>query len=679
MLQPVTVEDTDQTIEPYGLQAAVLLRATQRHIQLLATRFADEFYSRLAERPAASAILATLGGEAMQTLKSHQTGHLQFLLSPETTREQVIERAQALGAIHALVGVTNSLLVQSLSIYRRLLGLHLNGVPLATKRRYSLALMIEARLQDDIQGQLEAAEHTVAAYFGTLSRPFPALGVPWPDVSAIELNALGALPGIHGALLMRLNQEGVLTVERSAGPKAQGIMDVLQSPQTSVLIDPDSPRGQGLIAVAWRTLQAQSTPAYASDPRLQFWAEPARRLNIQSTLALPILDEAGHAVACVYLYGAFPNQFESDWMREFGRGLQRRWEQAWQRCRAKNVFALPESIAKSYRQQVFSGGLVMYGQPVVNLRTGAVHSVEALARLRLQDGTIVAPGQFLPLLGNAELEQLFKNGLDQALHGLITWDAESLHLTVAINLPPLALLNPDSPIWISHALRRHGVAPHRLSVELLETQEIDSAAQSEAIEQLTRLGVRLSMDDLGSGYSSLERLSILPFDVIKIDQGLLATMRTSPMRVLSLVGALIQIARDLERELVVEGLEDDGLIEAVTVLGATFGQGYALAKPMPLDAIAGWVRQFKLRTRSSQIRTPLGALAYHWAFMHSGDPPKPATALDTCPLTQFFRLHAPDDREVRQWHAQIHSGNDAREASRLLTKWLVDRVRMASV
>ena len=676
MLQPMKVDQAGESIEPYGPQAADLLRAAQRHVRLVAAQFADEFYATLAEHPAARAILATLGLEVMQTLKARQTGHLQFLLSPETTREQVNRRAQSLGAIHALVGVTNSLLVQSLSIYRRLLGLHLNSIALATKRRYALALTIETRLQDDIQGQLEAAEGTIAAYFGTLSRAFPTLGVPWPDASATELNALGALPGIHGALLMRLNQEGVLTVERSAGPKAQGIMDVLQNPQTSVLIDPDSPRGQGLIAVAWRTLQAQSTPAYASDPRLQFWAEHAKRLAIQSTLALPILDETGHAVACICLYGAFPNQFESDWIREFGRGLQRRWEQTWQRCRAKTVYALPEVIAKNYRQQVFSGGLEMYGQPVVNLRTGAVHSVEALARLRLEDGTIVAPGKFLPLLGNAELAQLFKNGLDQTLHSLTTWDTQSLHLNVSINLPPSTLLNPESLHWISQALRRYRVAPNRLSVELLETQEMDSVAQSQAIEQLTRLGVRLSMDDLGSGYSSLERLSILPFDVIKIDQGFLTTMRASPMRVLSLVGALIQVARDLERELVVEGLEDEGLIEAVTVLGAIFGQGYALAKPMRLDAIPAWVRQFKLPTRFGQIRTALGALAYHWVFMHSGEPPRPATALDVCPLSQFFRTHAPDDLDVSQWHAQIHAGGDTRDASRRLTQWLVDRVRM---
>ncbi|MGA8010080.1 MAG: EAL domain-containing protein [Thiomonas sp.] len=678
MLQKFDVVSTDGMLEPYGPEAASLLRKTQHHIAPVAARFADTFYSRLAESPAARAILATLGAQAMLTLKSNQTAHLQFLLSPDTTQAQIVRRAEALGRIHALVGVTSSLLVQSLAIYRHLLSAHLKSTPLAVKTRYWLSLIMECRLQDDIQVQLEAAERVVAAYSRALSRVFPNLGVPWSDASAAEIEVLGALPGIHGAMLMRLNQEGVLTVERSAGPGAPGIVAVLQGSQTSILIDPGSPRGQGLVAVAWRTLQAQSSPSYARDPRVQFWAEHARRLKVQSTLALPILDDAGHAVACVYLYGSFPNQFESDWMREFGRGLQRRWEQTWQRCRTKNHCALPETIANDYRQQMFSGGLVMYGQPIVDLHTGEIPSVEILARLRLQDGTIVAPGKFLPLLGNVELDQLFRDGLDQALQWLTRWDAEKVPLSISINLSPSTLLNPDSRQWIGDALRRYGVAPHRLSVELLETLEMDSAAQSEATQQLKDLGVRLSMDDLGSGYSNLERLCLLPFDVVKIDQGLLATMRTNPMRVLSLVGALVQVARDLEREVVVEGLEDDDMIEAVAVLGASFGQGYGFARPMPLDAVAQWIRRFKVPTQSGRIHTELGALAYHWQYMHSGNPPTPETDLETCPLTSFFGAYVPHDVNVERWHAQIHAGSDPKEASRLLTEWLVAKVQMGT-
>ncbi|OIQ65837.1 oxygen sensor protein DosP [mine drainage metagenome] len=361
-------------------------------------------------------------------------------------------------------------------------------------------------------------------------------------------------------------------------------------------------------------------------------------------------------------------------MREFERGLQRRWEQIWQRCKAKNLNVLPEDQAQVYRQQIFMGGLVMFAQPVVDLRTGTVRSVEALARLRMPDGTIVAPGSFLPLLGYAELDHVFRQGLDQALKWLITWNAQELALDVSINLSPSTLFNPDCPAWVDGALRHHGLAPHRLSIELLETETVDSTTQRESIEQLSHLGVRLAMDDLGSGYSSLERLSTLPFDVIKIDQSLVATMYKSPIYVLSFVGALIQLGRDLEREVVVEGLEDEAMVEAVAILGAPFGQGYGLSRPMPPDAVPEWVRGFRLPIQSGHTRTALGALAYHWQFTHLGDPHHPVTDLERCPMTQFLQEHAPQDNDAAKWHARVHSETGDEEASRLLTQWLLRKI-----
>ena len=656
----------------YDPAAAGLLRPMEPHLERLGDEFVSAFYTRLARDEQAGRILRALSDAAMDRLKQRQAEHLRRLTAPSTSREELLRRADGVGRAHALVGVRGSLLVRAQSLYRALLDKVIDSSELDATQRLHLSRIVEQRLHDDVQAQTEAAERVMGAYWRVLARSFAALGTRWPDVAEAELQALGELPGIRAVLLLRLGHDGMLTVERSAGPDAQVISQVMQHPSTSVLIDARSPRGQGLAALAWRSGLVHSTPSYLDDPRLGFWHEQAQRLGLQSTFAVPVLGSDAQAVACLYLYGAFPHQFECDWMREFGRGLQHRWEQAWQRCGGASARALPQGLADEYRRRLFDGGLTMYAQPVLDLRSGHVHSLEALARLRMPDGTVLGPGQFLPLLGHAELDALFRLGLHQVLDWAAAQPTELARLGLSINLAPSTLLNPDCVRWISDALQRHGVAPRRLHIELLETQELNSALQRQQLEQLASLGVRLSMDDLGSGYSSLERLSRLPFDVIKIDQALLASIRTQPMRVLSLVGSLIQMAHDLQREAVVEGLEDDDAVEAVSLLGATLGQGFGICRPMPLEQASAWLLGFRAHPMQPAVRTRLGALAYHWRYLRDRRTPSWHSDLSSCPMTGFLRSAAGENSDVARWHALLHAGGaDADEAGRRIGEWLV--------
>ncbi|WP_018912879.1 EAL domain-containing protein [Thiomonas sp. FB-6] len=659
--------------QPYGLRAAALLENAAEHFAQAGTEFVEAFYQGLAREPQSARILEALSAEQLRSLKARQAAHLQFLVHPGTTRDQLRQRAEAVGRVHALVGVGGSMLVRSQAQYGGLLARLGSRTGLSAEDRHALSRIVEQRLHDDIEGQTDATERVLGAYWRLLARPYVRAGAAWADASAEELEVLGALPGVRAALLLRLDQQGVLTVERSAGPQAREITEVMRDPGTSVLIDSQTPRGQGLVALAWRSGLAQSTPNYAADPRLGFWNGQATRLRVQSTFALPVCDEAGNVAACLYLYGAYPNQFEADWMREFGQGLQRRWEQTWRSSRSPSGFALPEERAEAYRACMFTGGLRMHLQPVFDLRSGEVDAVEALARLHMPDGSVVPPGQFLPLLGHAELDRLFQLGLGQALDWLVELSGQAARfarLGISINLPPSTLLNPDCTRWVDEALRSRGVEPERLHIELLETQELHSDSQRVGIEQLAGLGVRLSMDDLGSGYSSLERLSRLPFDVIKIDQGLLATLRTYPLRVISLVGSLIQVAHDLRRAAVVEGLEDADAVEAVSLLGATMGQGFGLCRPLPPEQASRWLREFRPQPTQASVSSHLGALAYHWRYVRALHVPPSHTDLATCPLTAFLRCAAPRDEAVARWHEQLHRGEEVDQASQHISDWL---------
>ncbi|MHB1669363.1 diguanylate cyclase domain-containing protein [Thiomonas sp.] len=665
----------ERPFEPYGEDATALLDRMQNVFQTISIQFAEEFYTRLARAPAPAAILANLNPQEMQALKTTQAEHLRFLLAPHTTQEAIISRAQRLGQVHALVGVDSATLVQSLSLHRELLHAKLSATTITARTRYQLMLAAEKRLQDDMQTQLQSLDKTVEQYHSALAADLPPRGVLWAEAMRVELDSLAALPGILNAAIEVPDERGIFQLTSTAGLHSDAIQAITRQSHYQPRLDPTSPLGQALVSRAWRSRSVLSSGAYGQDSRFAAWHAQMLPLGVRSAVALSILGEEGHPIAAFRMFGAYPNQFESFWMRQFVRALRRRWEEIRRRCHCPaDSHALRLDEAQIYRQRLFAGGLAMFMQPVVDLGTGSVQKVEALARLKLEDGTIVPPGVFLPLLSDAGLDRLFKLGLKQSLEILNHWDAQGLRIDISVNLPPSTLLDIHCSQWIEEALRQHGIAPHRLTLELLETQAIDQRAQSEAIDQLVRLGVKLAMDDLGSGYSSLKRLSVLPFDAIKIDQGLLTQLRISPLETVGLISTLIEMGRDLNRAVVVEGLEDAGMVEAAMVLGAAKGQGYALAHPMPAEDVPDWVRQFRMPTEPGTIHTLLGTLAYHWAVMHCRRLAE-TLPLDNAQATRLFEEQGWQDTEAAAWNAQIHAGTDVANASHKLLQWLVARVK----
>lgn len=340
--------------------------------------------------------------------------------------------------------------------------------------------------------------------------------------------------------------------------------------------------------------------------------------------------------------------------------------------RAQEVLA--NDNARAYRERLFGGGLRMYMQPILDLRSGALSHVEALARLVLDDGTVVPPDMFLPGLSDGDQDELFRLALAEALGTLAGWDGQGLETRVSVNLSPSTLLNLDCSVWVGTLLARHGIAPERLELELLETQSADSAVQVDAVSRLKALGISLALDDLGSGYGSLKRLSELPFDSIKLDRALLFEIDTKPMETLSLIATLTQLGRDFGVRVVVEGLEGAGVTEAAAALGASSGQGYYFSPPMPAAALPDWVKGFRFPLVPNTVKTGLGALAYHWQFLRWGSPHPQALA--DCPVTGYLASHPAPAGEQAHWHAQQHGGKTASTAAgRLLQNWLAEKAR----
>lgn len=330
---------------------------------------------------------------------------------------------------------------------------------------------------------------------------------------------------------------------------------------------------------------------------------------------------------------------------------------------------LTAEVAHARRERLFSGGLRIYFQPVVNLGDGSLYLLEALARLQLEDGTILPPGEFLPQLSQEDTDLLFRSSLDQTLGQLSSWSSRGSQLRASINVHPATLVNPQCPQWVASALDRHQVSPHRLVLEVLEDGIDDRHAHNHSFNELRALGVGMAQDDLGAGHSSLRRLTALAFDTVKIDHRVTAQLKSSPIPILTFLATMTTMGQNMGWQIVAEGLEDADITEAVTMLGIPYGQGYHLARPMPAEDVPGWIAESRVREHPGRIQTRLGALAFHWRYVRLASPHPGPT--ESCPMTPFLAAQGQTD-QARECHLAQHMDTADRElhAGKLL-EWLL--------
>lgn len=674
------VEDASETthFDAYSPESSALMLRVTDVLGRIRRDFIDRFYAGLEEVNDSALILDTLTPAEQARLKTVQAEHLDFLLAAQTTQADVLKTAERLGVVHALCGVDPLQLTEAYSIYlRRLIDL-LESTIIRNDERHRILLIAEIRIQDDRRAQLQASQGVQRAYLARLSAPRPTERT-WSLVSSAEVDVLAGLPGVRGAVLYRLGCDGELEVAYCAGDAAQAFTQAVRQAGVQPCMDVFSPLGQTITAKAWRTRERQSCPSYALDPQTHVWHEIAAAFDVRSVLSVPIRQPGGQTAAALTVLGSYPNQFESLLMQQFSGGLQQRMEQAWQRCHSRETLGVTDARSRKLRERLFSGGLVMYFQPVLDLNTGWLFKVEALARLRDVNGEIVPPRVFLPLLGQDEMDRLFHMGLEDGLKWLRRWDEQGLVIGLSVNMPTTYLHNARGPAQVEALLKKHGVAPERLTVEILETHEIDSAAQNEAIERFKAMGVGMAIDDLGSGHSSLLRLSSLPFDVIKVDQGLLRHIRAMPLQIFSVVRSLLDIGADFHDVVVVEGLETEDVIEAMRQLGCQYGQGYGIARPMAPEALFDWHTQFQSGFNGEcpglhKIRSDLGALAFVWLTLRGGQY-KGTGNMDDCVLAQWLVQQGEQGQPVWHWAENLCHGREVTESGQLLINWLVARVQ----
>lgn len=660
--------------DPFSPAARGLLEYIRPHLAAAEDAFAESFYAELQEKPETAFMLSNLSADEFEALKRHQAGHLRFLLNPETTEHAITERASQVGEIHALSGMTPGLMGGAITLYGQRLRSTLEQLATTARRRYRAVRIADTRVWLDMQTQLQALQQVMDAYHAQTARPLPAPG-SWASLAQQELDALALLPGIRACQVMRPDNDGRFAIEASAGVVSRQLVHMVHGDALLPRRDVRVMTGQGLVNAAWQTGSIQRSDAYGQDPRTRAWHEQFAALGVRSLLAIPVHGNDGPSFVLV-IEGGYVNQFSPGWMQSFAASLSQRWRQVENRT-TQRAASLQQSEAEGYRQLLRADGLHMFVQPVIWTDTGAVSGVEALARLMTPEGEVITPGRFLPALQDNDFQHLFLQGMDQSLSYMRTWEGMGFDIGVSINIAPTTLIHPYCASWVSQALDKHAVPAQQLTLEVLETQEFDEHRHDAAIRELRELGVRLAIDDLGSGYSSLKRLARLPVDVIKVDQTLVQGMVTDPVKTLTLLRTMILIGSDLERKVVIEGVESAAILEAACILGAHYAQGYAIAAPMPANELLSWCRHWQQHWAPYSVpQSYLGALAYFWRRTHE---PEWARSTDaaTCPLAAFLRLREPADAEVACCHRHVHEAAAEAEriqAQRWLTAWLVAKV-----
>jgi diguanylate cyclase (GGDEF)-like protein/PAS domain S-box-containing protein len=239
-----------------------------------------------------------------------------------------------------------------------------------------------------------------------------------------------------------------------------------------------------------------------------------------------------------------------------------------------------QSLEDGLRHALERRQLVLYYQPIVNLRTRAIVGAEALIRWRHPQRGLILPAQFMPIAEESGFVlSIGRWALGAACRQLRIWQHAGVPaMRIAINISAAELHDKAFVAGVRTVLAETGVAPRHLELELTETLLMqDAAATAAVLHALREVGVKLALDDFGTGYSSLSRLKHLPIDTLKIDQAFVRDIASSASDAV-IVGLVIGMGRSLNMRVVAEGVETSEDLAALLEHGCAEGQGHYFGK-----------------------------------------------------------------------------------------------------
>jgi diguanylate cyclase len=244
--------------------------------------------------------------------------------------------------------------------------------------------------------------------------------------------------------------------------------------------------------------------------------------------------------------------------------------------------------------------LFLVYQPKLDLKTGAVTGVEALARWQHPKGGLIPPDQFISLAERSGfIKTLTAWGLEAALIQSRSWAEQGWAVPVSVNLSARTLHDDSLPDRVQDLLATHEVRPEQLELEITESAiMVDPARALDILTRLSRMGIFLSIDDFGTGYSSLSCLKKLPVNAVKIDKSFIIHM-TEDKNDEQIVRSTIDLAHNLGLKVIAEGVENEAAWHRLLGLGCDEAQGYYLSRPLAPHDLTKWI--LESRNQSQQV------------------------------------------------------------------------------
>ncbi|MCJ8142580.1 EAL domain-containing protein [Ancylobacter sp. A5.8] len=279
-------------------------------------------------------------------------------------------------------------------------------------------------------------------------------------------------------------------------------------------------------------------------------------------------------------------------------------------------------LGNALRRAIADKTLTLHYQPQITISTCQLYGVEALARWTDPELGNITPGIFIPLAESLGLiEAIGEWSLREACRQMADWRAEGAGIpSVAVNLSAPHFRNPALPDFIAGLLQEYALPPECLTVEITESLMMDTnAATLDTVRGVRALGVGLSMDDFGTGFSSLSSLRSLPITELKIDRSFMLNLNQDATA-RALMTAVIRIGQSLGLTVVTEGVETNEQFALLASLSCHVAQGYVFSQPQPPGALAAWVANH-MANHPASLAASLVAQAGNGSA--GGDPARP--------------------------------------------------------
>jgi diguanylate cyclase (GGDEF)-like protein len=254
------------------------------------------------------------------------------------------------------------------------------------------------------------------------------------------------------------------------------------------------------------------------------------------------------------------------------------------------------------RDAMAQNQLTQHFQPLINIRTGKLVAAEALARWFDPEEGFISPLEFIPIAESSGLiKPLTRWTIREALHQCALWQTDFPGVAVSVNLSVRSLFDTELLPMLRQLLQETGINPALVRLEVTESLMLTSPEKGMAIlHEIVALGVRLAIDDYGTGFSSLGYLKHLPVQELKIDQRFINKL-VDDRGNMAIVESTIDLAHHLGLMVVAEGIEDQETMQQLWLLGCDIGQGYYYSKPMPIDDYLSWCHHYQRRLQTDTL------------------------------------------------------------------------------